>query len=547
MNGLMMEMPLLVSSLIEHADRHHGDVEMVSRRVEGDIHRQTYREAHARARQLANALIRLGARPGDRIASLAWNGYRHFELFYAVGGAGMVMHTLNPRLFPEQIAWIMNDAGDTWLFFDATFMPLVEKLRPSLKSLRHLVLMTDRAHMPQEPALQGLLCYEDLLATEKPDYRWPQLDENTACGLCYTSGTTGNPKGALYSNRSNVLLAYATCMADVMALSGRDVVLPVVPMFHANTWGLQYAAPMVGAKMVLPGPALDGKSLCELFESEKVTITAGVPTVWMGMLQHVRQTGARFSTLERAVVGGSACPPAMMEAFEKELGVQLFHAWGMTEMSPLGSFCRLRHKHESLPAAEQREILLKQGRVPYGVDWKIVDGEGRELPWDGKAFGDLYVRGPWVVRDYFKGRSGPPEAPSPLKDGWFPTGDVATIDPDGYMQITDRSKDVIKSGGEWISSIDLENTAVAHPAILEAAVIGCAHPKWAERPLLVAVKKPAAEVTREELLAHFEGKVAKWWIPDDVVFVAEIPHTATGKISKTKLREKYREHRLPTA
>jgi acyl-CoA synthetase (AMP-forming)/AMP-acid ligase II len=553
MNGLMMEMPLLVSSLIEHADRHHGDVEMVSRRVEGDIHRQTYREAHARAKQLANALIRMGAKPGDRIASLAWNGYRHFELFYAVGGAGMVMHTLNPRLFPEQIAWIMNDAEDTWLFFDATFLPLVEKLKPALKSLRHLVLMTDRAHMPKEAALQGLLCYEELLAAEKPDYRWPLLDENTACGLCYTSGTTGNPKGALYSNRSNVLLAYATCMADVMALSGSDVVLPVVPMFHANTWGLQYAAPMVGAKMVLPGPGLDGKSLCELFEAEKVTITAGVPTVWMGMLQHVRQTGARLSTLQRAVVGGSACPPAMMEAFEKELGVQLFHAWGMTEMSPLGSFCRLRQKHLDLPPAEQREILLKQGRVPYGVDWKIVDGEGRELPWDGKAFGDLYVRGPWVVRDYYKGKGSSADSPSPsessgpLRDGWFPTGDVATIDPDGYMQITDRSKDVIKSGGEWISSIDLENTAVAHPAILEAAVIGCAHPKWAERPLLVVVKKPGAEVTREELLAHFEGKVAKWWIPDDVVFVTDIPHTATGKISKTKLRENYREHRLPTA
>jgi acyl-CoA synthetase (AMP-forming)/AMP-acid ligase II len=539
MNGLMMEMPLLVSSLIEHADRHHGDVEIVSRRVEGDMHRYTYREAHARSKQLANALERLGAKPGDRIASLAWNGYRHFELFYAVGGAGMVMHTVNPRLFPEQIAWIINDAEDSWLFIDSTFLPLIEKLRPQLKSLKGVVLMTDRAHWPVSTTLTDMLCFEELVAAEKPDYEWPALDENTACGLCYTSGTTGNPKGALYSNRSNVLLAWATLTPDVMGLSGRDCVLAVVPMFHANAWGLQYAAAMCGAKVVLPGPALDGKSLHDMFEAEQVTLTAGVPTVWIGLLQYMRQSGSRFSTLQRAVVGGSACPPAMMRAFQEEFGVQLFHAWGMTEMSPLGSFCRLKNKHSALSDDEQREVLLKQGRVPYGVDWRIVDGAGKELPWDGVAFGDLHVKGPWTVRDYYK------SAKSPLVDGWFPTGDVATIDPDGYMHITDRSKDVIKSGGEWISSIDLENVAISHPAVLEAAVIGCAHPKWDERPLLVAVKKPGAEVSREELLAHFHGKVAKWWIPDDVVFVAEIPHTATGKILKTKLRESYRDHVLP--
>ena len=541
MNGLMMEVPLLVSSLIEHADRHHADAEIVSRRVEGDIHRYTYRDANARSKRLANALKRLGAKPGDRIASLAWNTHRHFELFYGVGGSGMVLHTVNPRLFPEQIAWIINDAEDGWLFFDATFLPLVEKLRPALKSLKGLVLMTDRAHMPANTTLEGLMCYEDLLAAESAEFAWPQFDENTACGLCYTSGTTGNPKGALFSNRSNVLLAFATVLPDVMGLSASDCVLAVVPMFHANAWGLPYAAALVGAKVVLPGAALDGKSLHELFEAEKVTFSAGVPTVWNGLLQYMRQSGSRFSTLKRTVVGGSACPPAMIKAFDEEYGVQLFHAWGMTEMSPLGSFCKLKNKHMGLPVEAKREVLVKQGRVPYGVDWRIVDGEGRELPWDGKAFGDLHVKGPWVVRDYYKSTK------SPLVDGWFPTGDVATIDPDGYMHITDRSKDVIKSGGEWISSIDLENIAMSHPAVLEAAVIGCAHPKWAERPLLVAVKKPGAEVTREELLAYFQGKVAKWWIPDDVVFVPEIPHTATGKMMKTKLRETLREHVLPTA
>jgi 3-(methylthio)propionyl---CoA ligase len=546
MNGLMMDVPLLVSHLIEHADRHHGDAEIVSRRVEGDIHRYTYRDAHRRARQLANALKRLGAKRGDRIASLAWNGHRHFELFFATSGAGMVMHTVNPRLFPEQIAWIANDAQDTFLFVDLTFMPLVEKLRPAMKTLQGVVLMTDRAHMPAATGVRDLLCFEDLVAAESDDFAWPVLDENSASGLCYTSGTTGNPKGALFSHRSTVLHAYGTCLPDVMGLSALDSVLAVVPMFHANAWGIPYSAPMVGAKLVFPGAALDGKSLHELFEHEKVTFSAGVPTVWLGLLQYMRQSGSKFSTFERSVVGGAACPPAMIRAFRDEFGVQLFHAWGMTEMSPLGSFCRLRNKHAALPNEEQHHILEKQGRVPFGVDWKIVDGGGNELPWDGKAFGDLHVKGPWVVRDYYHGASSGKNTP-PLVDGWFPTGDVATIDPDGYMQITDRSKDVIKSGGEWISSIDLENAAMSHPAVLEAAVIGCAHPKWSERPLLVVVKKPGAEVTREELLAHYEGKVAKWWIPDDVVFLPEIPHTATGKILKTRLREQLGSHVLPTA
>ena len=538
MNGLMMETPLLVSALIRHADRHHGDAETVSRRIEGDIHRYTYRDAHARMRRLANALARLGAKPGDRIATLAWNGHRHFELCYAVSGAGMILHTVNPRLFPEQIAWIVNDAEDALLFIDLTFVPLVEKLQPALRTLKHVVVMTDRAHMPA--SLPDALCYEELLAAESDAFEWPELDESTACGLCYTSGTTGNPKGALFSHRSTVLHAYAISMPDVMCLSSRDCILPVVPMFHANAWGIPYAAALTGAKLVLPGSGLDGKSLHELFEQEKVVYSAGVPTVWLGLLQYMRQSGSKFSTLKRTCVGGAACPPAMMRAFKDELGVELYHAWGMTEMSPLGCFCRLQNKHLDLGADEQRQILEKQGHVVFGVDWKIVDGEGTDLPWDGKAFGDLHVRGPWVIRQYYKSSA------SPLVNGWFPTGDVATIDPDGYMQITDRSKDVIKSGGEWIGSIDLENVAMSHPAVLEAAVIACKHPKWDERPLLIVVKKPGHDVDRDALLRYYEGKVAKWWIPDDVIFVNELPHTATGKLLKTKLREEYREHGLPT-
>ncbi len=539
MNGLMMQTPLLVSSLIRHADRHHGSAEIVSRRVEGDIHRYTYRDSHVRMRRLANALARLGAKPGDRIATLAWNGYRHFELCFAISGSGMIMHTVNPRLFPEQIAWILNDAEDAVLFIDLTFAPLIEKLAPALRTVKRVVVLTDRAHMPA--SLPEALCYEELVEAENEAFDWPALDENTACGLCYTSGTTGNPKGALFSHRSTVLHAYGIAMPDVMCLSARDCVLPVVPMFHANAWGVCYAAPLTGCKLVFPGAALDGKSLHELFEQERVTYSAGVPTVWLGLLQYMRQSGSKFTTLARTVVGGAACPPAMMRAFKEEFGVELYHAWGMTEMSPLGCLCKLQSQHLDLPKEEQQRILEKQGHVVFGVDWKIVDGEGNELPWDGKAFGDLHVRGPWVIRQYFKGEQ------SPLVDGWFPTGDVATIDPDGYMQITDRSKDVIKSGGEWIGSIDLENVAMSHPAVLEAAVIAAKHPKWDERPLLVVVKKPGQEVDRDAMLRYYEGKVAKWWIPDDVVFVGELPHTATGKLNKLKLREQLRDHVLPTA
>ena len=541
LRGLMMDVPLLVSSLIEHADKFHGDTEIVSRTVEGPIHRYTYRDAHRRARQLAQALARLGVEAGDRVGTLAWNGYRHFELYFGVSGMGAVIHTVNPRLFPEQLAYIVAHAEDKYVFFDLTFAPLVEKLAPQCKSVRGWIAMTDRAHMPKAD-IPTLLCYEELLAAEDGAYDWPRFDEWTAAGLCYTSGTTGNPKGVLYTHRSTIVHAYAASLPDVFAASARMTILPVVPMFHVNAWSIPYLAPLNGCKVVFPGAGLDGKSLYELFEAERVTVTAGVPTVWLGLLGYMRQNDLKFSTLERAIVGGSAAPPAMIREFDEGYSVHCQHAWGMTEMSPLGTLCTLKGNQLALPPEEQFALLCKQGRVIYGVEMAIVDGDGKRLPHDGKAFGDLMVRGPWITSGYFKDEGG-----SPLRDGWFPTGDVATIDPDGFMQITDRSKDVVKSGGEWISTIELENIAVAHPAIAEAAVIGVRHPKWDERPIVVAVKKSGAEVTREALLAFYDGKVAKWMIPDDVVFVAELPHTATGKLSKLTLRQHMKDYKLPAA
>jgi len=538
--GQMMDVPLTVSSLIAHAARHHGDTEIVSRRIEGDLHRYTWRDCEQRAKQLAQALIALGVAQGERVGTLAWNGYRHLEAYFGITGFGAVCHTINPRLFPEQIAYIINHAQDQYILFDTTFAPLVDTLAPLCPNVRGWIALAAESH---RPALQTpVLCYETLVDAQDGDYAWPYLDERLASNLCYTSGTTGNPKGALYTHRSTVLHAYGASLPDAMALSSRDAVLPVVPMFHVNAWGIPHAAPLNGTKLVLPGKDLDGKSLFELMENEGVTCSAGVPTVWLGLLAYMREAGVRFSTLNRTVIGGSACPPAMLRTFEDDYGVQVIHAWGMTEMSPLGTLSKLNWEQSRRPPEARRALLEKQGRVIFGVDMKIVGPDGRDLPWDGVAFGDLHVRGPWVIDRYFEQEGG-----SPLVDGWFPTGDVATIDRDGFLNITDRSKDVIKSGGEWISSIDLENIAVAHPAVAEAACIACAHPRWTERPLIVAVLKPGAELTREALLAFYEGKVAKWWMPDDVAFVSELPHTATGKLQKLKLREQFRDYVLPTA
>jgi len=540
--GQMMDQPLLISSIIRHADRYYGGNEIVSRRVEGDIHRYTYRDCHRRARQLANALAGLGVQMGERVATLAWNGYRHMEAYYAVSGSGAVLHTINPRLHPEQMAYIVNHAEDQYLLFDLTFLPLVEAIAAHCKSIKGFIAMCGREHMPKDSKIPKLLCYEELIDASSDVYEWPLFDENSASSLCYTSGTTGHPKGALYSHRSTVLHSYASTMPDALNVSARDSVLPVVPMFHVNAWGLPYSVPLTGAKMVFPGPALDGKSIYELFELEQVTFSAGVPTVWLGLLTYVGQNRLSFSSFKRTVIGGSACPPAMMKTFRHQYGIEVVHAWGMTEMSPLGTACTLQSKHLLLPEEAQQALLEKQGHAIYGVDMKIVDDAGQELPWDGKTYGNLLVKGPWVIQSYFKGEGG-----DVLQDGWFPTGDVATIDADGYMQITDRSKDVIKSGGEWIGSIDLENIAMAHPAVLQAACIGVAHPKWDERPLLVVVKKPDATLTKEELILFYEGKIAKWWTPDDVTFVDALPIGATGKILKNKIREQFKDYKLPTA
>jgi acyl-CoA synthetase (AMP-forming)/AMP-acid ligase II len=540
--GQMMSQPLLISSIIKHADRYFGKNEIVSRRVEGDIHRYTYSDCHSRSKKLANALRGLGVQMGDRVATMAWNGYRHLEAYYAVSGSGAVLHTLNPRLFPEQIAYITNHAEDQYLIFELTFLPLIEAVAQHCKTIKGYILMCDRDRMPAQSALPNLMCYEDLIDSNSDDYEWPLFDENSASSLCYTSGTTGNPKGALYSHRSTLLHSYASTMPDALNVSGRDAVLPVVPMFHVNAWGLPYSVPLTGAKMVFPGPSLDGKSLYDLFEAEQVTFSAGVPTVWLGLLNYVAQNNLTFSSFKRTVIGGSACPPAMMKTLRHKYGIEVVHAWGMTEMSPLGTCATLQSRHLALPEEGQQAMLEKQGHVIFGVDMKIVDDAGKELPWDGKTYGNLLVKGPWVIQDYYKGEGG-----DVLEDGWFPTGDVATIDGDGYMQITDRSKDVIKSGGEWIGTIDLENIAMAHPAVLQAACIGVLHPKWDERPLLVVVKRPGMDVTREELLAFYEGKIAKWWTPDDVAFIDALPIGATGKVLKNRIRESFRDHVLPTA
>ncbi len=545
MLGQMQSQPLLISSLIVHAERHHAGGEIVSRRVEGDIHRSNWGQVARRSRQVANALDGLGLASGERVATLAWNGYRHLELYFGVSGTGRVLHTLNPRLHPEQLVWIVNHAEDRALCFDMTFLPLVKAVAAKCPTVKHWIALCDADQLPADSGVPGLLSYEAWMASQPDTYDWPTFDENSASSMCYTSGTTGNPKAALYSHRSTLLHAFAAALPDAMGLSARDSVLPVVPMFHVNAWGLPYAAAAVGCKLVFPGPALDGKSVYELIEAERVTMAAGVPTVWQMLLGHLQANQLKFSTLQRTIIGGSACPPAMISAFNDLYGVEVLHAWGMTEMSPLGTVCTLKNAQLALSPEERLKVRLKQGRAIFGADMKIVNEAGEELPWDGKTYGDLLVRGPWIIASYFKGEGGDPLRYDAQGHGWFPTGDVATIDPEGFMQITDRSKDVIKSGGEWISSIDVENIAMAHPSVAMAACVGMKHPKWDERPIVVVVKKPGAELTREELLAFYEGKIAKWQVPDDVVFVDAIPLGATGKMQKMTLREQLRDYVLP--
>ena len=542
MQGLMMNEPLLISSIAKHAEKFHGNREIVSVTADNPRHRCTVADVISRSRRLANALGRLGCEQGDRIATIAWNDYRHLELYYGVSGAGYVCHTINPRLFPEQLIFIINHAEDRLVFTDVMFVPLLEKLLPQIPGVEGFVVMTDEANMP-ETSLPNAHCYETLVAAETDDYEWPALDERTASALCYTSGTTGDPKGVLYDHRSTVLHAYAAPAPDVMDLSSRDSVLPVVPLFHVNAWGVPYSTLMVGAKLVLPGPKMgDGAALFELMDSEDVTMALGVPTVWLGLLQYCESEGKRLDKLQRSLVGGAAVPRSMIEAFRDKHDVELRQGWGMTEMSPLGTCNSLKAGLQSLTDDEKLDLATKAGRGIFGCELRIVDDEGKELPWDGLAYGALQVRGPWICSDYFKlgGSAG-----THTDDGWFDTGDVATIDENGYMAITDRTKDVIKSGGEWISSIELENTAMGHPGVAEAAVIGVAHPKWTERPLLVVVRAEGADVSKDEMLGYFDGKVATWWIPNDVVFVDELPHTATGKVKKIELRKQFADYAFP--
>lgn len=537
MLGLMMDSPLLISSIMKHAERLYGDSEIVSITHDHALHRYNYRQAFARSRQLANALAELGIQQGDVIGTLAWNDFRHFELYYASSCSGAVCHTINPRLFAEQLEYVINHAEDQWLFSDPMFVPLLEKLLPSIPNIKGFVILSDEAHMPKT-SLPNVYCYETLLAKQSDQFDWPELDERTASVICYTSGTTGNPKGVVYNHRSSILHAYALIMPNALCLSQRDSLLSVVPMFHVNAWGTPYAAPMVGAKLVLPGPHMaNGESLTNLMNSEKVTISAGVPTIWQALLQYLRDSERTLDTVKRLIVGGAACPLSIMEEFEERHNVYVHAAWGMTEMSPLGSVNTMKEDPASLPAEVFSKQRLKAGRAVFGVEMKIVDDDNRELPWDGEAFGSLKVRGPWVCSEYLKH-----DKPALDNKGWFDTGDIATITHDGYMQITDRSKDMIKSGGEWISSIDLENAAIGHPKVAQAAVIGVPDPKWTERPLLIIVQQAGDELSKEEILGWLEGKVAKWWIPGDAVFVEELPMTATGKISKKDLREQFSEY-----
>jgi fatty-acyl-CoA synthase len=531
----MMNLPLTITSVMQFAEQAHGSAEIVSITADNPLHRYTYADAFRRTRQLANALAAAGVQPGDRIATLAWNDYRHFELYYAISCSGAVCHTVNPRLFPEQIEYIVNHAEDSLVFVDPAFLPLLEGLQEQLPSVRGYIVLTDAQHMPQT-TLENASDYESFIAGQPETFNWPELDENAASALCYTSGTTGNPKGVLYSHRSTVLHSYAAALPDAMAISAHSTMLPIVPMFHVNAWGIPYAAPMMGAKLVFPGSKMgDGETLQRLIEEEQVDMSVGVPTVWLALLGYLRDTGKKVESLQRVVVGGAACPLAIMEEFSERHGVYTHHGWGMTETSPLGAFNSLKPGMAELPREQLDAIKLKQGRPIFGVDLRIVNDAGEVQPWDGESTGEVRIRGNWVASGYFRME----DADALDADGYFRTGDVACMDEDGYMRITDRTKDVIKSGGEWISSIDLENAAVGHPAVAEAAVIGVPHPRWTERPLLIIVKVPGAALEKEEILAYLDGKVAKWWIPEDAVFVEEIPHTATGKISKKDLRVQF--------
>jgi fatty-acyl-CoA synthase len=542
MLGLMQQWPLLCHRIIDHAAIHHPRRPIVSRSVEGPIVATNYTDVRRRALRVAKRFAKDGLKLGDRVGTLAWNTWRHLEAWYGIMGVGGIYHTLNPRLFPEQLVQIINHAEDRMLMTDLTFVPLIEKFADRLPSIEKYIILTDAAHMPKT-SLKNAVAYEDWIAEVDDDFEWASFDENTAAGMCYTSGTTGGPKGVVYSHRSNVLHSMIAALPDAMGLSARDVVMPVVPMFHANCWGLALTAPMTGAALVMPGAKLDGASVYELLNDYRVTMTAAVPTVWLMLLQQLEATKTKLPHLNRVIIGGSACPRAMTKAFQDAYDVQVIHAWGMTEMSPLGTLGSMKPEYAHLTGEEQLDIQVKQGHPPFGVEMKITDDANNELPWDGKTFGRLKVRGPAVAKAYFKGEGG--EILD--ENGFFDTGDVATMDAHGYMHITDRSKDVIKSGGEWISSIELENLAVGHPDVAEAAVIGVRHPKWDERPLLIVVPKKDRRPGKEDLLRFMEGKIAKWWLPDDVVFVSEIPHTATGKIQKMTLREQFRDYRLPTA
>ncbi len=538
MQSLMQQHPLMISSIIEFAERWYPNVEVVSRTTEGPIHRCTYKDMGQRARKLASSLSTLGIKNGDRVGTLAWNGYRHLELYYGVSGSGAVLHTINPRLFAEQMAYVIDHAGDEVIFTDLTFVPLLEGLQAKLKKVKHIVIMTDREHMP-DTTLNNVHCYEELLDAGSSDYQWPELDENAPSSMCYTSGTTGNPKGVVYSHRSTIIHALASSAPNALGLSGLDSILLVVPQFHVNAWGVSYAAPMNGCKLVLPGPAMDGKSIHELLEQEQCTLSLAVPTIWMMLTGYLRESDKTLPHMKRVVIGGSAVPEAMIRSFEQDYDVQVIHAWGMTETSPLGTVNFLMPRVQALDYEAQMATKIKQGKTIFGIDLRIVDDQNHVLPHDGKAFGKLQTRGHWVTSGYY-GEDSALDA-----DGWFDTGDVATIDSDGYMMITDRTKDVIKSGGEWISSIELENAAVGHPEITEAAVIAIAHPKWDERPLLIAVRN--GNVEKDELLIYMSDLVAKWQLPEDILFVDELPHGATGKLNKLKLREDYSEYQFPDA